>query len=207
MLSFCHIFIAIAQKQKRYDDSYSNNIFPSENRALGVSNHRQPTCLTHWGREKNAAFSQTTFLHAFLWMKFVPKVPNNIQALVQIIAWHRPGDKPLSESLMVSLLMHIWVSRPQWINSFFSGQFQRKHQRGVLQTRVVTNVYRITFGHNCLVAKGRSAQSGISWGSTVILPKILTPCHPQQPETRHVFNWNMHVAIWEISLHHMKKQE
>ena len=31
-------------------------------------------------------------------MKFVPKGPiNNIPALVQIMAWRRPGDKPLSE--------------------------------------------------------------------------------------------------------------
>ena len=31
-------------------------------------------------------------------LKFVPKgVMNNIPALVQIMAWHRLGDKPLSE--------------------------------------------------------------------------------------------------------------
>ena len=50
-------------------------------------------------------------------LKFVPKVPiNNIPALVQIMAWHRPGDKPLSEPMMVCLLMHICVTRPQWVN-------------------------------------------------------------------------------------------
>ena len=49
--------------------------------------------------------------------KFVPKCPmNNIPVLVQIMAWHRPGDKPLSESMMVSLLMYICVTRPQWVN-------------------------------------------------------------------------------------------
>ena len=47
-------------------------------------------------------------------LKFVPKVRiNNIPALVQIMAWHRPGDKPLSEPMMVSLLTHICVTRPQ----------------------------------------------------------------------------------------------
>ena len=51
-------------------------------------------------------------------LKFVPKGPiNNIPALVQIMAWRRPGDKPLSESIMVSLLTHICVTRPQWVNS------------------------------------------------------------------------------------------
>ena len=34
-------------------------------------------------------------------LKFVPKGPiNNIPALVQIMAWRRPGDKPLSEPMM-----------------------------------------------------------------------------------------------------------
>ena len=31
--------------------------------------------------------------------------------------WRRPGDAPLSEPVMVSLLMHICVIRPQWINA------------------------------------------------------------------------------------------
>ena len=47
-------------------------------------------------------------------LKFVPKGPiNNIPALVQIMAWRRPGNKPLSEAVMVSLLTHICVPRPQ----------------------------------------------------------------------------------------------
>ena len=49
-------------------------------------------------------------------LKFVPKGPiNNIQALVHIMAWRRSGDKPLSEPMMVSLLTHICVTRPQWV--------------------------------------------------------------------------------------------
>ena len=41
-------------------------------------------------------------------LKFVPKVRiNNIPALGQIMAWRRPGDKPLSEPMMVDLLTHI----------------------------------------------------------------------------------------------------
>ena len=51
-------------------------------------------------------------------LKFVPKGPiNNIPALVQIMAWRRPGDKPLSEPMMVSLPTHICVTRPQWVKS------------------------------------------------------------------------------------------
>ena len=49
-------------------------------------------------------------------LKFVPTGPiNNIPALVQIMAWRRAGDKPLSEPMMVSLPTHICVSRPQWV--------------------------------------------------------------------------------------------
>ena len=47
-------------------------------------------------------------------LKFVPKGPiNNNPALVQIMAWRWSGDKPLSEPMMVSLLTHICVTRPQ----------------------------------------------------------------------------------------------
>ena len=49
-------------------------------------------------------------------LKFVPESPiDNIPALFQIMAWRRPGDKPLSEPMMVSLLTHICVTRRQWV--------------------------------------------------------------------------------------------
>ena len=63
------------------------------------------------------------FLNENVWipikisLKFVPKGPiNNILALVQIMAWRRSGDKPLSEPMMVNLPTHICVTRPQWVN-------------------------------------------------------------------------------------------
>ena len=62
------------------------------------------------------------FLNEKVWisikisLKFVPKrLIYNIPALVQIMAWRRPGDKPLSEAMMVSLLTHKCVARPQWV--------------------------------------------------------------------------------------------
>ena len=65
------------------------------------------------------------FLNENVWtpikisLKFVPKGRiNNIPALVQIMAWRRPGDKPLSEPMMVSLPTHICVTRPQWVKSY-----------------------------------------------------------------------------------------
>ena len=62
------------------------------------------------------------FLNETFWipiktsMKFVPNSSiNNIPTLVQIMGWRRSGDKPLSEPMMVSLLTHICVTRPQWV--------------------------------------------------------------------------------------------
>ena len=47
-------------------------------------------------------------------LKFVPGGQiDNIPALVQIMAWRRPGDKPSSEPMMVRLLTHICVIRPR----------------------------------------------------------------------------------------------
>ena len=94
--------------------------------------HHQPLMsyiffLTHWGREQRPPFSRRTFKNAFSFLEMYafrlsfpevfPKGPNNIiPALVQIMAWRRPGEKPLSQPMMVSLLRHICVTRPQWFN-------------------------------------------------------------------------------------------
>ena len=77
-------------------------------------------------RQNGRHFADDMFKYIFLnenvWiqikisLKFVPKVPiNNIPALVQIMAWRRSGDKPLSQPMMDSLLTHICVTRPQWV--------------------------------------------------------------------------------------------
>ena len=61
-------------------------------------------------------FNENVWISIKISLKFVPKAPiNNIPALVQIMAWRRPGDKPISEPMMVSLLTHICVTRPQWV--------------------------------------------------------------------------------------------
>ena len=55
-------------------------------------------------------------------LKFVPRGPiNNIPSLVQIMAWRRPGDKPLSEPMMVSSPTHICVTRPQRVKLIAQG--------------------------------------------------------------------------------------
>ena len=51
-------------------------------------------------------------------LKFVTKgLIYNDPALFQIMAWRRPGDKPLSELMMFSSLTHICVIRPQWVKA------------------------------------------------------------------------------------------
>ena len=84
----CHVYLEAETKGTRFRRRHFRNIFLN----------------------KNDSISTTTSL------KFVPKGPiNNIPALVQIMAWRRPRDKLLSEPMMVSLLTHICVTRPQWV--------------------------------------------------------------------------------------------
>ena len=64
---------------------------------------------------------ENVWISTNIWLKFVPKGPiDNILELVQIMAWRRPGAKPLYESMMVSLPTHISVARPQWIKAVLS---------------------------------------------------------------------------------------
>ena len=50
--------------------------------------------------------------------KCVPKGPSaNILALVQIMSWRRPGDNPLSEPMVISLLTHTCVSQPERVKA------------------------------------------------------------------------------------------
>ena len=65
---------------------------------------------------KRIFLNQNVWILIKISLKFILNGPiNNIPALVQIMAWYRPGDKPLYEPMMVSLLMHICVTRPQWV--------------------------------------------------------------------------------------------
>ena len=99
----------------RFSDSWSvfNNVF----------NTLRP-------RQNGRRFADDTFKRIFLnenvrisikiSMKFVPRGPiNNNSELVQIMAWRRSGNKPLSEPMMVSLLTHICVTLPQWVKLSF----------------------------------------------------------------------------------------
>ena len=75
------------------------------------------------GRHYTDDIFKCIFLNENIWissnisLKFVPEWQiNKIPALVQIMAWRRPGTKPLSEPMMFRLLTHICITRPQWVN-------------------------------------------------------------------------------------------
>ena len=65
-------------------------------------------------------FKENVWILIKISLRFVSKGPvNNTAALVQIMAWHLSGDKPLSEPMIVSLLRHLCITRPQWIKDLF----------------------------------------------------------------------------------------
>ena len=117
------------------DDWQSNNcFFGNQNSSRHIATWQKGlihylVVLPHWSRDKLTAVFQMTFscvsffikmyeLRLKFYFKFVSKGQiSNIPALVQIMTWCGPGDKPLSESMMVNLLTHIWVTRPQLINN------------------------------------------------------------------------------------------
>ena len=66
---------------------------------------------------KSIFLNENVWISLKIWLKFVLNVwINNIPVLVQIMEWHWSGNKPLSRPMMVSLLTHICITRPQWLN-------------------------------------------------------------------------------------------
>ena len=114
--------------------------------------------LTYWGRDERAAIfpdniSKWIFLNENICilikisLKFVPRSPlKNIPALVQTIAWCRPGDKPLSEPMMVSLVMHICITQPQRVKLNAVGMIAGARSSAALF--VLLNTLHFTTWHN-----------------------------------------------------------
>ena len=112
--------------------------------------------LCDWGINRHP-FADDTFKHIFTnenvrisintSLTFVPKgLINNLPALVQIMDWRPPGTKPLSEPMMVWLLTHICVTRPQWVNinfeCLFHGQiFSQKYNETTTVSKSGSNIW------------------------------------------------------------------
>ena len=112
-------------------DRKIDNLNPIWVRLLGRSQLSNPSDLPCFNtlrpRQDGRHFADDVlkciFMNENVWislkipLKFVPRGPiNNIPALVQIMAWRRPGDRPLSEPMLVFVPTHICVTRPQWVN-------------------------------------------------------------------------------------------
>ena len=73
---------------------------------------------------------------------------NPIPALVQKMAWHQPSDKPSSQPMMVSLLTHICVTRPQWVKGQVTEMYRLKLRNTESQcnTTKFIRMYGFTIG-------------------------------------------------------------
>ena len=142
--------------------------------------HGEMNLLTHWSQVKMATISQMTFSNAFSsWMKmyefrwrfflkFVPQVwTNSIPTLVQIMAWHRPRDKPLPEPMVVRLLMQICVTSPQWVKRWWHSNNKTKHKKAM---NMIYRTYYLSHKHMKLARVVLSAHSSAS--SLIISPLL-----------------------------------
>ena len=75
-------------------------------------------------------WNENVWILIIISLKFVPEGPiDYIPALFQTMTGRRPGNKPLSEPMMVSFPMHICITRPQltvgmfaWISNYIPNQ-------------------------------------------------------------------------------------
>ena len=142
------------------------------------------------------------FLNEKVWislkisLKFVPMVRiSNISALVQIMAWRRPGDKPLSESMMISLPTHICVTRPQWVKNSIKRitertQWNRNTEHKIQATLLIANflLHKIHHFHKqemkWPVLNGFFYRSQFSNKQGGILPAIMNDRFGSAPDKR-----------------------
>ena len=110
-------------------------------------------------------FSKNAWISIEFSLKFVLKgLINNIPPLVQIMAWHWPGDKPLSEPMMVSLLMHICVSQPWWVKMVLDKFSVHLKKLLVLLWRYIENKHVIK-GKSCRISRSLQKMVSLSSGT------------------------------------------
>ena len=110
------------------------------------------------------------------------------------MAWRRPGDRPLSQPMMKSLLTHICITRPQWVKPMHAIQRQLNHQClcDILQYSHITLKYSVsqwtcTQFVACCVSLGLVAVSFnlypswlFDWYST----RTISKCQPGKSKNR-----------------------
>ena len=118
-------------------------------------------------------------------LKFVPRGPtNNIPALAQIMAWRRPGDKPLSEPMMDSLPTDISVTRPQWVNMLLVLSITFHFHYNIWGCMCSTGPfqYRWLKGYTCIY-------------SSCYYHHQIGSIHPHLSHCYHIFPW---LCAWDV---------
>ena len=112
------------------------------------------------------------------------------------MAWRRTGDKPLCEPMMVSLLTHICVTRPQWVKRLFrDGQYFQNPACGLYYQQTLDRLVetgKIKFIHHW---------SNIMVGSEIrLLIPFVIPTHRRVNEYKLLcwyLNLCFHRLIWD----------
>ena len=89
------------------------------------------------------SFNENVWISIKILLTLVYKGPINnihIPALAKIMAWRRPGDKPLSEPMMVGLPTHICVNRSQWIKAMAAGTLKAGERKYAVNWRISFNM-------------------------------------------------------------------
>ena len=156
------------------------------------------------------------FLNANVWipitisLKFVPEGPiDNIPALVQIMAWRRPGAKPLSEPMMLSLLTHICVTQPQWVNAAHKNPIITVavlmiHYCDVIMGAMTSKITSLTIVYSTIHSGGdqRKHQSSALLAFVRGIHRWPVNSPHKWPVTRKMFSiwWHHHVMIMVLLL-------
>ena len=82
------------------------------------------------------------------------------------MAWRCPGDKPLYKPMMVSLLTHICVTRPQWVKySSLKTTTLTENSKGNLWGAVQS--IEFCHGAGCLICRADSTLVPIQWETSL----------------------------------------
>ena len=98
---FDHFFIYFEENYENFKPRFQICFFTG---CKFMLQPRTAWCLKHFPDDilKCIFLNEKVWISIDISLKFVPKgIIDNIQASVQIMAWCRPGDKPLSELMMV----------------------------------------------------------------------------------------------------------
>ena len=82
--------------------SWLKHLFIARSQCINTLRMRQNGCHFADNVFKSIFLNENVWILIIIALKYVPEGPNNnIPALVQIMAWRRSGDKPLSEPMIV----------------------------------------------------------------------------------------------------------